>query len=271
LLISTLACSLTGNADPASVLQTLIPAQAQTQVAGETQTPVTSVVTPADTDLAGGGSGATSSACDNPLYPVVVGATWNYSLTGPLSDTFTRSIAALTSDGFTDQDVFTSGAIRTGHWTCESGNLTNLDPGDNLVTAVVQTASSNTGFQTTAMEGVTMPSGITSGTSWTQNFTIEGNQDLNGQQVASKNVTSFSCTATGEESVTVAAGSFTAMRVDCQTNITITITMAGMEIPTSIISTSSAWYAPGVGMVKTDSMLSDGTTSSIELTAFNIP
>lgn len=271
LLISTLACSLSGKADPASVLQTLIPAEAQTQVAGEAQTLVASVVAPAATELAGSGSGATSSACDNPLYPVGVGATWSYALTGPLPDTFTRSIAALTSDGFTDQDVFNSGATRTGQWTCESGNLTSLDPGDSSVTANVQTASSSSDFQTTAMDGVTMPTGITSGTSWTQNFTIEGNQDLNGQQVASKNVTSYSCTAVGEESVMVAAGSFTAMRVDCQANITITITMAGMEIPTSIRSTSSVWYATGVGMVKSDSLLSDGTTIRIELTAYNIP
>jgi len=270
-LISTLACSLTGNTNPSNVLQTLIPADAQTQVAGEAQTLVASMVAPVATELSGGGSGANNIACDNPLYPVVVGATWNYSLTGLLPDTFTRSITALTEDGFTDQDVFNSGAIRTGQWMCESGNLTNLDPADNLVSANVQTGSTSTDFQTTAMEGVTMPAGITSGTSWAQNFTIEGTQDLNGQQVGSRNVTSYSCTAIGDEAVTVAAGNFTAMRVDCQTNITITITMAGMEVPTSITSTSSTWYSPSVGMVKTDLVLSDGTTSNIELTSYNIP
>jgi len=271
LLISTLACSLTGSGNPVSAVQTLIPSEAQTLVAGEAQNLVASVVAPAATGLAGAGGGATSPACNNPLYPVVVGASWSYSLTGPLPDTFTRSIAALTTNGFTDQDIFGSGATRTGQWTCDSGDLISLDPGGGSVTANVQTASSSTDFQTTALDGVTLPAGVTSGTSWTQDFTLEGVQDLNGQQVTSKNVTSYSCTASGEESITVAAGSFTAMRVECLTNITITITMAGMDIPTSITSTSTSWYAPGVGMVKTDSLLSDGSTTSIELTAYNIP
>ncbi|MFH2038979.1 MAG: hypothetical protein ABIJ65_06035, partial [Chloroflexota bacterium] len=73
LLITTLACSLTGGADPLGSLQTLIPAEAQTQVVA--------MLTPADTPVATDPPGAldfssSNGDCDNPLYPVVVGATW---------------------------------------------------------------------------------------------------------------------------------------------------------------------------------------------------
>lgn len=271
LLITTLACSLTTNANPVNVLQTLVPAEAQTQAAGAAQDLVTTVVAPAVTELSNSTNGASSSACDNPLYPVVLGASWSYSLSGAISDTFIRSITNVTSDGFTDQDMFSSGTTRTGQWSCESGNLITLDPKNDSTTANVQTSSSSTDYQTTSQEGITLPAVVNSGTSWSQNFTIEGTQDLNGSQVASKNVTAYTCTAAGEESITVAAGTFNTMRVECQTNSTITITMAGMEIPTSITSNSTIWYAQGVGMVKEDSLLGDGSTTTTELTFYFIP
>jgi hypothetical protein len=266
LLITTLACSLTGGADPLGSLQTLVPAEAQTQVVA--------MLTPAATDAVVVPTSVSSSNgdCDNPLYPVVAGATWSYAMTGPLPDTFTRSISALTSNGFTDQDVFGSGTTRTGQWTCDAGTLVALDPGGGSgFTANVQAVGLDSNFQTTYTDGVTFPAEIEPGTSWTQNFTIEGVQNLNGQEVLSKNETAYNCTAGDYETVTVPAGTFEAIRVDCQVNIIITITMAGMDIPTNVNSTTTAWHAQGVGMVKSVSNQDTDLSTSIELTAYNIP
>jgi len=265
LLTTTLACSLTGGANPVSSLQTLIPAEAQTQVV--------SMLTPAATDPAGTPSVPSSNgACDNPLYPVVAGASWSYSLTGPLSDTFTRSITALTSDSFTDQDVFGSGTTRSGHWTCDAGTLIALDPsGGSANTANVQSAGVDSDFQTTYADGVTFPAEINPGTSWTQDITLEGVQNLNGQSIPTKSETAYSCTAGEYETVTVPAGTFDAIRVDCQVNIKMTITMAGMEIPSNFDSTTTAWHAAGVGMVRSVTDLGAGISTTIELTAYNIP
>lgn len=279
LMISTLACSLTGSADPASAIQTLIPDEAQTMVASGAQTLIASVVPLTATETAEPGidPGNVFSAngdCGNILYPVVDGATWNYDVNSNIPTTFTRSISTLTPEGFTDQDIFASGTIRTGQWTCDSGALTALDPGSVTGTdnsANIQTTGLFAEFQTTSMDGVTLPAVVTSGTSWAQNVTLEGTQNIAGQDVYSKSTSTYNCTATGNESVTVPAGTFTAMRVECQTNITITVTMAGVEIPTNITFNSTIWYAPGVGMVKTDSLLSDGTSSSTLLTDYNIP
>ena len=249
LLSAVLACSLPvsgpSNATPISV--------------GET--PVSVVSSP-------GGGG--SVACNNPLYPVVAGASWIYSFNGTSPGNFTRSITAVNADGFSDQDVFTSGITRAGEWKCNAGTLTALKPGGDS-TATVQSNNIDSTFTTTAMDGVTLPASINAGDSWAQNFTIEGTETVNGKSVVSKSQIAYSCMAGGSESVTVPAGTFDAVRVECKLHITITITMNGAEIPATTDATSTTWYALGVGMVKTDSVVSDIGNSTIELTAYNIP
>jgi len=71
--------------------------------------------------------------------------------------------------------------------------------------------------------------------------------------------------------VTVPAGTFDAVRMDCKTDIAITITMNGVDVPTNVSMTSKMWYAPGIGMVKSDNVLSGDMTNTIELTAYTIP
>ena len=80
----------------------------------------------------------------------------------------------------------------------------------------------------------------------------------------------YSCTAGATESVAVAAGSFNAVRMECQTNMVITMTMNGTDVPTTIDTTSTIWYAPSVGMVKSVSVV-NGTNITLELTAYSIP
>jgi hypothetical protein len=223
--------------------------------------------TPSDS---GSVSVAGSSACKNPLYPVVVGASWTYKFTGTAPGDFTRSITKVDTDGFLDQDVFTSGITRTGEWKCNAGALIALNPNGGS-TAAVQSSTVDSTFKTTAMDGVTLPASINAGDSWTQNFTIEGTETIKGMAVATKNRTAYSCTAGGSESITVAAGTFNAVRMECQTNIVITITMNGTGIPTNVNTTSTMWYATGVGMVKSDNIVNGSGNTTLELTAYHIP
>ncbi len=215
-------------------------------------------------------SGSGGAACNNPLYPVVAGAFWTYKFNGAAPGDFTRSISSVNADGFLDQDIFTSGITRSGEWKCNAGTLIALNPNGGT-TAEVQSSSIDSSFTTTAMEGVTMPANIISGDSWSQKITIEGTVTINEVVIPSKNQTSYSCTAGGIESVTVAAGTFDALRIECQTDIVITITMNGTEIPTNVNTTSTMWYAPGVGMVKSDNAVSGAPNITLELTAYNIP
>jgi hypothetical protein len=269
LLFSILACSIPGvPSAPVVPTSTLIDINSLMQ---PTQSPVTDQGSPATVPATMAVAVPVSGACANAYYPAIAGATWTYSLTGAVSDTFTRSVTAVTSDGFTDQDVFGTGTTRTGQWKCDAGSLIGLNPSSGGASANVQAAGVNANFQTTAMDGISFPANFASGATWSQSFTIEGTQNINGQDILSRNQTANNCTAGASESVTVPAGTFTALRVDCQTAMTITVVMNGSEIPTSLNMTSASWYAQGVGMIKSVSNLADGSISTIELTTYHFP
>jgi hypothetical protein len=224
-------------------------------------------------DTSSAGSAPPSSggpACSNSLYPVVNGAAWNYSVSGVANDTFTHSIKDVRADGFTDQDVSASGVMRTGEWKCQDGALIALSPLTGP-SAAVTADNLTTNFTTTDMSGVTLPANIKSGDTWTQDFNIEGTQSVGGQDVAANGKVAFNCSAGATESTTVAAGAFEAQRVDCKINLNISVSVGGLQVPTTFAGDSTMWYAPGVGLVKMDGSVPNIGSTSIELTAYNIP
>jgi DUF3108-like len=210
------------------------------------------------------------NACSNPLYPVAAGATWTYSVTGLANDTYTHSITAVRPDGFSDQDAFASGATRTGEWKCDNGALIVLSPLSGPSSAI--TASNMTAnFTTSNMTGVTLPASIKAGDTWTQAFDIEGTQSINGQDVTAKGKVTFNCTGGPAESVTVAAGTFSAVRVDCKVDLAITVNLGGLAIPTSFSGNITSWFAQGVGMVKMQGEIPNVGSSALELTSYKLP
>jgi len=212
---------------------------------------------------------ATSNACDNPYMPIVVGATWNYTLTGSTPDTYVHSILSVSADGFTEQDVFGTGVTRQGNWKCENGNLIALSP-ESGGSASVETEGVSADFQTTSLEGITMPASINPGDNWSQSMKLEGTQTINGESIPASNEFTTACTAVGTESVTVPAGTFDAMHFDCQTTMLITITFNGSPIETNLDLASSNWYAPKVGLIKTIT-IGSGLETTVELTSYSIP
>ena len=260
LLISMLACSL-GSPAPSDTSSN-DPNPEATAASEESAAPTEAAATEEAANPSAG-------ACSNPYLPIVQGATWNYNLTGPVPDTFTRSIISVESTGFTDQDVFGTGVTRQGQWACDNGALTALDPTSGN-TASVNTENVTVDFQTTAASGVTLPAALNPGDTWTQTITLEGTEEINGLQIPASNEFSNACTVAGPESVTVAAGAFDTVRVDCTTNMNITLTMNGVPISQPITFTATSWYALNVGLIKTVSSGS-GLDSTIELTSYSIP
>src|SRR5574340_1218366 len=210
------------------------------------------------------------TACSNPLFPVVNGAKWTYAVSGISTATFTHSIIAVRPDGFTDQDVFDNGATRTGDWKCENGALSALAPAESL-SAMIQTEGMTASYKTTSASGITLPAIVTPGSSWMQEFTVEGTQTVSGQDLSGKGKATYSCIAGDTETVTVPAGAFEAVRVGCQINGTISVSMLGFDVPTELASVATIWYARGIGMVKTENEISGIGHSSILLTSYNIP
>ena len=212
----------------------------------------------------------TITACTNPLFPVVNGAKWTYALSGISSGTFTHSIIAVRPDGFTDQDVFNTGLTRTGEWKCEGGALSAINPAESL-SALIQFEDFTADYKTTGATGVTLPAVLTPGTAWSQDFTMEGSQTVSGQEVPSTGRVSYSCKAADTETVIVPAGALDAVRVGCQINGTISVSVLGFDVPTELASVTTLWYARGIGMVKTENEISGIGHTTIELTSYSIP
>jgi hypothetical protein len=202
--------------------------------------------------------------CQNPYYPVVAGASWEYRLSGTGSETFVRSITSVRENGFDDQDVFGAGVTRRGSWECREGNLISLTPGSS---ASVATSDMQTEVTIESNTGITFPADPRPGTEWTQTMVYRGQQTIGGMNMESRNEMNLSCKAIGMERVSVPAGDFEALRVDCTTQLKISI--AGMAA-FDMTATGSAWYAPGVGWVKSRDSGDMGTTE-IVLLSYSIP
>lgn len=214
-------------------------------------------------------SAPAAGGCANPYLPVIVGASWTYQLTASTPDTYTHTILSADEDGFTEQDAFASGVTRQADWKCDNGNLIALNAaGGN--SATVSAEGVQTDFETTALEGVTIPASINPGDTWSQSLTMEGTETINGSVIPAKNQLTSACTAVGMESVTVPAGTFDAMRVDCTTQMNITMTMNGVEVPSNISLSGTNWFAPQVGLVKSSSTGS-GLDSISELVTYRLP
>lgn len=211
-----------------------------------------------------------SSACSNPYMPVVVGATWNYKLTGPAPDTFTHTVLSVEETSFVEQDVFSVGVTRQGTWNCENGNLIALDPPSGASASVNTENNVAVDFQTTNVSGVTLPAAINPGDTWSQSLTLEGTQSLNGTDYPVSNQLTSDCKAIGMESVTVEAGTFDAMRVECQTSMKLSIQLGETPAENTLNLGGTNWYVQGVGLVKTLTT-GLGFDSTVELVSYNIP
>src|SRR5262245_31518571 len=97
LFLSLAACNLGNAATQTPENNTNIDTPTTTEISA-TKVSATEAPTAAPPESAG--------ACDNPYFPVVAGATWNYKLTGTVSDTYTHTILLVESDSFTEQDEF---------------------------------------------------------------------------------------------------------------------------------------------------------------------
>ncbi len=236
-----------------------------------TQVPQTNTnqSTPQATEAPTTAPAQTVSACDNPYLPVIVGATWNYKLTGPVPDTYTHTILSVASDSFSEQDVFGVGVTRKGNWHCDSGNLTALNPPSGS-SGTVDSKNIQVDLQTKDFSGVTLPVKINAGDAWSQSLDLEGTETINGTASPASNKLKMDCKASGVESVTVTAGTFNAMRLDCTTETHITVQMANNPVDITLTITNTNWYAENVGLVK--SLTTGlGFESTVELLSYNIP
>jgi hypothetical protein len=169
-----------------------------------------------------------------------------------------------------EQDVFATGVTRQGTWNCENGNLIALDPPSGASANVSTENNVAVDFETKALSGVTLPAAIDVGDTWSQSLTLEGTQTINGTAYPASNQLTSDCKAIALESVTVEAGTFDALRVECQTRMKLSVKTGDTALENTLDLTGTNWYARNVGLVKALTV-AFGFDSTVELVSYNIP
>jgi hypothetical protein len=155
-------------------------------------------------------------------------------------------------------------------WQCTPDGLAVLSPGGGIA-GTIQSSSAEFVYTTTGSMGVTLPKVVAVGDTWTQTLSLHGEHTTSGGTTMTSDGTYTShFTAMGMEDIIVSEETITAMRIDVESNWNLKTTVSGITVPVHLNITSSVWYAPGVGMVKTVSIF-EGATTTVELTGKSFP
>lgn len=212
--------------------------------------------------------------CANPLYPVKPGATWTYKSSGSFSGdySFTDTITAVREDGFTLTSQFDD-LTRTQEWACKPEGLASLTFGSGAA-AGISTSGAQMDLITSNIQGVNLPGTVAAGDQWPYSLDFEGTMEITGMSADVQGTATYIFNAVGEEGVTVPAGTFTAMKIHVDLTLEMQIAFSGIDTPAEFTSSSDAWFAPGVGWVKSISsgdMMGTTYNETIELQSYNIP
>ena len=169
--------------------------------------------------------------CANAYYPVREGATWNYQSTGsPAGEYgFTDTITSVREDAFTLTSQF-GDLTRTQEWACKPEGLVALQLGGPSA-ATLNSQDMQLNLEVKNVSGVTFPSTIAPGQQWQHNLDFEGKMDTAGQEGAATGNAQSSFNAVGNESVTVPAGTFDALKIQIDSTLNINVSFQGVSLP----------------------------------------
>lgn len=211
---------------------------------------------------------AAQTACDQPYFPIRNGATWTYS---GQDFTWTWTVTGVTGDlsnaTATMEAQFGGAAPATAtyHWTCDQTGVVSYEFG-----------SFNFGQMASVMDiKVTKHAGafllpedqLLPGATWDNSYTIESTVSAGGLSFTSTLDIADSYTVGGQDSITTAAGTFDALRVDSSGTYNAS---ASLGPSTSGSTQGTFWYGRGVGLVRIVNV-SAGSTSTMDLVSYSIP
>lgn len=212
----------------------------------------------------------TPSECYNPYYPVTATARREYRITYEDTkldpSTFVESFSDISRDSFTMRYEFPGGLTVTNGWRCTGEGLSAQEyvRGDS--------SHARFSFETKSTSGVTFPAAEqwAVGKKWRNSYEVEGRiSGTHGSQIGGgKGTIVIACEIVGEESVSVPAGTFNAMKVRSTITQKMTMTMqgaGGMHVPVESTIDTHNWYVRDVGMVKSQT---EGL-AGVELVSFS--
>jgi hypothetical protein len=202
-------------------------------------------------------------ACDHPYFPVREGASWTYRSSGAGIETIhTQRISDVTADSFKTTTTFDDVVQETG-WRCDERGLSQLDYASDVEDFHLETLET---------DGVSFPpaEAWAVGASWENSFEVAGSMVQEGMSLSVSGTVTNVERIIAQETVTVAAGTFEAYRVEVATTMQMSSEVMGMTIPLGLSFASTSWYAEGVGLVKSETDAGVGTVVT-ELTDYAIP
>ena len=196
-----------------------------------------------------------------------------YSSGGPNGDfAYSDTISEVRLDGFTLISQFSSHAL-TQQWACVPEGLKAMQLGGGT-TASISMQNMIANFKTLEVSGISLPKEITPGLQWQYNISMEGSIAMPGEQAQSPGAFSLTMQELGNETVTVPAGTFEAIKLQATFTAQIDADFQGSPVPYAINGSSIVWYARNVGYIKSiENIDFSGTTftSTTELQTYSIP
>ncbi len=210
------------------------------------------------------------SKCDHPYYPLRVGTKMSYasSAKSALRSSYSWEVTEVSGDHAKLAYHFSPTLTTVSDVTCTDGSL-RMDSYINTATA---SGNEQMTMKTLNASGQFLPRDLRVGSEWTNSYEVEA---TNTNPVAvrmgfgtTRMITTTTNKAIGEETVTVPAGTFTAIKVE-MVNKTKTELGAGKS-PSAFEITSYAYFVRGKGLVKTETV-SNGVTMSTEAMNITVP
>lgn len=219
-------------------------------------------------------STSVTGLCSNLYYPVREGATWTYKNTGgPAGEFgFTDTVTSVREDGFTLTSQLND-LSWTQEWACQQEGLVALQLGGApAVTLAAQGIQLN--LEISNVSGVTFPKEIMAVNQWQHNLEFDGIVEMAGQSGEAQGDAVTRFTAIGNETVTVPAGTFEAMKIQVEPTLDISVGYGGFSLPVTVGGTYTYWFVQNIGWVKaagTGRFAGQSMSETIELQSFHIP
>jgi hypothetical protein len=208
---------------------------------------------------------AAATACDHPYLPLRTGATWTYSGSDGQLTWSISSAGGSPEAGSATMEMAMPSVNMTVHWNCSSAGIVSYDFASIRAAEIGDVAT----MDIVDNSGTWLPPAerLTPGSSWGNEYTIVMNVPDVAEIGNMSTVISETWSVGGEETVSVPAGTFEAIRIDGTANMTVSTPMG--EVP-SITMSMSYWFARDVGIVRFTNA-GEGFSSQSDLTSYSIP
>lgn len=211
-----------------------------------------------------------SENCDNPYYPLRLGTKASYaSSAGNVASNFHWEVSEVTADHATLKYTFSHGLSMDSEISCGPDGLlakSYLNMGSLM-------AGSNVKAKTISSSGQFLPRDLSIGSQWTSTYEVETENDSPdaarlGMRVSHMTLQTES-KALGEESVTVPAGTFTAIKVETKNTMKMKLSPTMPEVKSNF--TTYSYFARGKGLIKSQTDNGSFGSSKLEATEIRTP